>query len=239
METRAGTLLGGRVRYAQPLQGYRTGIEPVLLAASIPAQRGERVLEAGTGAGAGLLCLGWRIPGLSGLGIERDPGMAALARSNLSENGSGFSIIEADVVALRGMGPVDHAFANPPWHDPGSTRSPDPVRDLAIHQGVAGLAGWIEALGTALAPRGTLTLVLPASLAGEAIAILHGRGLGRLILFPLWPRTGVAAKIVLVQATAGRGAARIAAGLVLHESSQGYTAETEAVLREGAALKLQ
>lgn len=238
METTEGTLLGGRVRYRQPFQGYRTGIEPVLLAASIPARPGQRVLEAGTGAGAGLLCLAARLPGLVGLGIERDPAMAALARHNLADNGQPFGILDADVSAARGAGPVDHAFANPPWHDAAATRSPDSMRDAATHREAAGLSAWIEALGACLAPRGTITLVLPASLAGEATALLHAAGLKRLTLFPLWPRAGACAKIVLVQALAGPGPSRITAGLVLHGGGPGYTAATEAVLRDGAGLSL-
>jgi tRNA1Val (adenine37-N6)-methyltransferase len=74
------------VSYRQPIDGYRTGIEPVLLAASVPARSGQRVVEAGTGAGAGLLCLLARVAGLSAIGIERDADMAALARRNLADN---------------------------------------------------------------------------------------------------------------------------------------------------------
>ena len=70
MDVTEGHLLGGRVRYAQPRVGYRTGIEPVLLAAAVAARAGERVLEAGCGAGAGLLCLAARVPGITGLGVE-------------------------------------------------------------------------------------------------------------------------------------------------------------------------
>ena len=238
MELSLGTLLGGRVRYAQPVRGYRTGIEPVLLAASVPARPGQRVLEGGTGAGAGLLCLGARVPGLVGLGIERDRQMAVLARRNLADNGQNFDIREADVSAAREAGPVDHAFANPPWHDPAATRSPDLMRDAATHREAGGLAAWIGAMRACLGAAGTLTVVLPAMLAGEAIAMLHGAGLGRLTLFPLWPRAGVGAKIVLVQASAGPAAATVAAGLALHGEGQGYTAEAEAVLRGGAGLSL-
>ena len=82
-----GYLLGGRVRYAQPRQGFRSGIEPVLLAAAVPARAGERVLEGGTGAGAALLCLAARVPGVHGVGIERDGTLVSLARRNASANG--------------------------------------------------------------------------------------------------------------------------------------------------------
>ena len=89
MRTTAGGLLDGRVRYDQPVDGYRTGLEPVLLAAAVPARTGQRVLEAGTGAGAGLLCLAARVPGVMGVGIEADADMAALARCNLAANAPG------------------------------------------------------------------------------------------------------------------------------------------------------
>jgi tRNA1Val (adenine37-N6)-methyltransferase len=45
--------LGGRVTYRQLVDGHRTGFEPVLLAAAVPAKAGDLVLEAGAGARAG------------------------------------------------------------------------------------------------------------------------------------------------------------------------------------------
>ena len=46
--------LDGRVRIRQPARGYRAGVDPVLLAASVPARDGQRVLELGCGVGAAL-----------------------------------------------------------------------------------------------------------------------------------------------------------------------------------------
>ncbi|MBF0374243.1 MAG: methyltransferase, partial [Alphaproteobacteria bacterium] len=46
------TLLDGRVRLRQPTHGYRAAIDPVFLAAAVPAGAGQRVLDAGCGAGA-------------------------------------------------------------------------------------------------------------------------------------------------------------------------------------------
>lgn len=238
MQLTDGSLLAGRVRYAQPVDGYRTGIEPVLLAAAIPATPGQRVLEAGTGAGAALLCLGMRVPGLQGAGIERDPGMAALARRNMAANSLPFDILAADVSAAPEAGLADHVFANPPWHDPASTRPTGPRQDAAKHRGSSGLSPWVQALSAALKPRGTLTLILPAALAGEATALLHGAGLARLTLVPFWPRQGQPAKIILVQARRGTGPSRISPGLVLHGPSSSYTPAADAILRDGAALTL-
>jgi tRNA1(Val) A37 N6-methylase TrmN6 len=54
--------LGGRLRLWQPVSGYRAGVDPVLLAASVPALSGQSVLELGCGAGAAILCLATRVP---------------------------------------------------------------------------------------------------------------------------------------------------------------------------------
>ncbi len=153
MEVTEGHLLGGRLRYAQPKDGYRTGIEPVLLAASMPARPGERVLEAGTGAGAALMCLAARVPGVFGVGVEIDPEMAGLARRNIAANGlPGLEVVTGDIAASE-LGSFDHAFANPPWHDRRSTASPLARRRRA-KQAEEGVEAWVAALGRALTATG-------------------------------------------------------------------------------------
>ena len=240
MLTTEGWLLNGRIRYVQPLDGYRTGIEPVLLAASVPARAGERVLEAGTGAGAGLLCLAARVPGVMGLGIELDPAMAELARQNIAANGiDGISIAAADIGAWRGDRLFDHAFSNPPWHDPADTLPPGARRRLATHEGEVPLEGWIAALRAVLRPTGTLTVLAPARQAARIMAALQAAGFGRLVLFPLWPKPGRDAKLALMRGHAAqRGPGRIAAGLVLHDGDGRFSRPAQSLLRDGAALPI-
>ena len=76
--------LGGRIRIRQPQKGYRAGVDPVLLAASIPARSGQSVLELGLGVGTAALCLSARVAGLSLTGVEIQSDYAALARENAS-----------------------------------------------------------------------------------------------------------------------------------------------------------
>lgn len=240
MLTTQGWLLDGRVRYAQPADGYRTGIEPVLLAASVPAQVGQRVLEAGTGAGAGLLCLAARVPGVLGVGVEVDPEMAELAGQNIAANGiDGVAIANADIGGWRDDRTFDHAFSNPPWHDTVDTPSPVARRKLATHVGTVPIEDWIAAMHFALRPGGSLTLVIPASKAIRVMIAFQTAGLGQLTLFPLWPKPGRDAKLTLIRGYAARrGADRIAAGLVLHDVNGQFTAETQSRLQDGAALTI-
>ncbi len=260
MEVTQGHLLGGRVRYAQPRSGFRSGIEPVLLAAAVPARPGERVLEAGSGAGAALLCLAARVAGIRGLGVERDPALVALAAGNAAANGwpelgflaadiappgrGGASDRGASDIGALDIGPLDigrfdHGFANPPYHPALGTASPDMARDAA-RRALPGLfATWAAWMGGHLRPRGTLTWVVTAAALPACIAALTAAGCAPSALLPLWPRAGRDAKLVLLRGVkGGRGGFRVRPGLVLHAEAGGFTAEAEAVLRHAAALAM-
>lgn len=240
MLTTEGSLLDGRVRYTQPADGYRTGIEPVLLAASVPAQSGQLVLEAGTGAGAGLLCLAARVPGVCGLGVEIDPAMADLAERNFVANGfDRLAIVAADIADWRDARMFDHAFSNPPWHDPVDTLSPIARRRLATHSGTVTIESWITAVRLALRPGGSLTLVVPASQLLRAAMGLQTAKFGQLTLFPLWPKPGRDAKLALIRGYAARqGADRVSPGLVLHNADGRFSDDAQSLLRGGTALTL-
>jgi len=236
-----GFLLGGRVRYAQPRTGFRSGIEPVLLAAAIPARSGERVLEGGSGAGAALLCLASRVAGVEGVGIEPDPALVELARENAAANGlDRLRFLMARVEAIPGTDGFSHAFANPPYHLPSGTRSPMTARDRAKRASADAFSVWAAALASRLQPRGTLTLVAPAARLPACLAALETARCGSGTLLPLWPREGQHAKLVLVQAIKlGGGPFRVLPGLTLHTDPTGYTRAAEAVLRDGEGLALR
>ena len=241
METTEGTLLGGRVRYAQPRDGYRTGIEPVLLAASVPARAGQLVIEAGVGAGAGLMCLAARVAGVEGIGVEIDPAMADLARANIAANGlAGLTIVTGEVTEVA-MPVADHVMANPPWHDPRSTASPIGLRRVAKQESGQGIEAWVAALGAALRDGGSMTMIVPPALEDRWAAACATAGLSGMERHTLLPKVGRAAKLVLVRAVRGDRASSahpdpVPAETVLHQESGAYTPGIDAVLRDGAAL---
>ena len=234
------SLLGGTVRHAQPRHGFRSGIEPVLLAASIQARPGERVLEGGSGAGAALLCLAARVPGLRGTGVEQDPGLVALARRNAAANGRPeLDFVAGDVATLSGLGRFDHAFANPPYHLAAGTPSPDASRQAAKRGGTLLLSEWAGALAGCLRPRGTLTFILAAASLPACLAAFAAAGCRPAALLPLWPKPERAAKLLLLRGVRGGGTPlRILPGLVLHGQDGGFTPAAEAILRDGQALSL-
>lgn len=227
------------MQYAQPTAGYRTGLEPVLLAASVPAETGDLVLEAGTGAGAGLLCLAARVAGVAGLGLERDGELAALAAANFVANSFDRLAVQAgDLLSWQPSARFDHAFANPPWHASAGSTSPHAGRRTAKTAAPGLLATWVAVMATALRPRGTLSLILPAASLAEAMGALVASDIQEIIVFPLWPRAGTPAKLMILQGKKGsRGLSSVLPGLILHADA-GFSAEADAVLRLGQALPL-
>jgi tRNA1Val (adenine37-N6)-methyltransferase len=232
-----GHLLGGLVRYAQPRGGFRSGIEPVLLAAAVPARPGQRVLEAGSGAGAALLCLAARVVGINGVGVECDPALVALAARNAADNSRHeLTFHAADIMDAPDIGLFHHGFANPPYHPTLSTASPAPSRDLARRMRPDLFAGWAASMGRRLRPRGTLTWIVTAAVLPACIAAFAAAGCAPSAVLPLWPRVGREAKLVVLQGVkGGRGGFRVLPGLVLH-ADIGFTHAAEMIFRHGAGL---
>ena len=239
MDLTEGFLLGGRVRYSQPSTGFRSGIEPVLVAACVPARAGEFVVEAGCGAGAGLLCLAARVPGVRGLGVERNTEVADIARYNLVANGFAGIAVEIADVTLAELPPADHSFANPPYYTGAGTQPMDTMRAAAKHAVPGLVSAWVRVLAAPLRQRGTLTLILAAPAVPEAIAAMDAADCRAAALLPLWPKQGRSAKLVLVQGVRhGRAGFRLLSGIVLHKADGRFTPEAEAVMRNGVCLSL-
>jgi tRNA1(Val) A37 N6-methylase TrmN6 len=238
------TLLGGRVSFRQPATGYRVAIDPVLLAASLPADLQGKVIDLGCGAGAAMLCLAARLPQLQLTGLERDPAMAALARDNVARNdlAARARVLTGDVrTPPPALAPesFDAAIFNPPYLEASSASPPpDAAKSAATVEGEADLAAWIAAALRLVRRKGTIALVQRADRLEDILAALRSKA-GEIVVFPLWPRQGEAAKRVLVRARKGIASPlRLAAGLALHGPDGKYTTAADAVLRDGAALDL-
>ena len=234
------TLLGGRVRLTQSRDGYRAAIDPVLLAAAVPAKAGQNVLDVGSGTGAAALCLAARVPGLRLSGIEQDPQALALSHRNGAANNMAADWIEGDVLAPPPSllaRQFDHVMSNPPYRSVNrGHRSPNPAIAAAHAIDDAGFDAWLAFCAGRVRDKGTLSLVLPAGEIARAMAAIEPR-LGGISLLPLWPKAGVEAKRVILRARrGGRAPSRLLAGLVLHKDDGGYTDAAEQVLRQGGPL---
>lgn len=237
-------LLGGRVVLHQPRHGYRAAIDPVLLAAAIPAEAGQTVLDVGSGTGAAALCLAARVPECRITGIDFDPEALDHAAESAAASGLAhrceFRVADiADGWSALKLPAFDHVMTNPPYL-PAERGNPSPLparRNANVEAGV-GFSAWVDFCLTALKPKGRISAILRADRVHEAMSALGAKA-GEITLFPLWPKADRAAKRVLVSARKGlRSPACVAPGLVLHDAAGRFTPEARAILREGAPISL-
>jgi tRNA1(Val) A37 N6-methylase TrmN6 len=240
--------LGGKIKVLQPRRGYRAGVDPVLLAASIDARPGQTALELGCGVGVASLCLATRVPGVKVTGVELQPAYAGLAQRNAEANKVDFTVVTAD---LRHLPPAirqqrfDHVLMNPPYYDRASgTNAEDEGRDIALG-GDTPLAEWLEIGARRLAPKGYLTLILRMARLPEVLDGLKGR-LGSVVVLPISGRDGRAPDLFLLRARQeGRAAFRMLHPLTMHVGKkhagdqESYTPLVTEILRNGAKLPME
>ncbi len=236
--------LGGQLYLWQPRKGYRAGVDPVLLAASVPAVAGQSVLDVGCGAGAAGLCLAQRVAGLEVHGVELQSLYAGLAERNAQECGLPMTVHQGDISempeALKARR-FDHVITNPPYYDRASGhKSGNLGRELAL--GGAPLDGWLQACARRVAPKGMLTLICRTERMPELLAAMPGY-LGSIELWPLIPRRGRASELSLLRARhGGRTPFCLHEGLLVHlgpkheKDGESYSKSIASVLRDGAAL---
>lgn len=239
--------LGGALTVLQPKTGYRAGLDAVLLAAAAPGRAGEQLLDVGAGVGVVGLAAARRMDGIEVTLVEQDPGLVALARSNIARNGLAGRVraILADVARpLRdspelhaASGRFDHALANPPFLVEGrGSAAGDPGRAAASAMPAGSHARWLQFMAAMVRPGGTVTLIHRADALGDLLAALAGR-FGGVMLLPVHPYGNRPATRVIVRATKGsRAALSLRPGIVLHDADHAFRPEIEAILRNGGAL---
>jgi tRNA1(Val) A37 N6-methylase TrmN6 len=251
--------LGDALAIFQPAEGYRAGLDAVLLAAACGATGGQhaRVLDVGAGVGVAGLCVARRVPDAHVTLVEREPALAELARRNIDRNGlqDRARVVELDVAAGGAVvhrarveippdearvlpGAFTHVIANPPYFAHGQGTAPSARLKAASHQMAGGdLDAWFRFIATAASRDGVATVIHRA----EALGVLVdgiGQRFGALRVLPLYPRAGEAAHRVIVQGRKGsRAPLTLLPGLALHGDGHAFVERIDTVLRGGAALE--
>ncbi|MDX2028624.1 MAG: methyltransferase [Alphaproteobacteria bacterium] len=239
MDTTSDGLLNHRIKIEQPKYGYRVAVDTVLLAAAVPVQAGDRVLDLGCGVGGVMLCLATRVPGISAVGVEIQDELAELARRNIQGNAlqADLKILQGDVTSLSLGNNFDHALMNPPYHD-------EARHDVSAHDGKrtantekeGDLPVWMERAALALKSSGMLTLIHRADRVEEILG--YGKKLfGATEILTILPKAGAAAKRVIIRFRKEGQGIRRCRDFVLHKPDGGYSDEAEKILREAEALR--
>lgn len=204
--------LGGKLHLWQPANGFRAGLDSVLLSAAISSQTAT-ILDLGAGVGTASLCALAHNPVRFATLVEKNADMCAYAERNIADNdfAAHATIITADVAAggkAREAAGIRRDFyqsviANPPFFDAaGGTNAPDADRASARHMDDSELSNWVKTAAAAAAPRGEVIFIYPAQGLSVLLAAF-GTRFGAVTILPLVSRPDGDALRVLVRGIKG------------------------------------
>ena len=242
------TLLRGRVTLLQPVRGFRSSLDPLLLAAFVAPPYG-RFVDIGCGTGALAFVLAATDPHATGVGVEIQPRLASLAVAGAARNAFAerLAIVNADVRHSLGRSPLDRrgfdlVVTNPPFRAvTDGPASPDPERAQANHELTLTLNDWLDCAEALLVPGGRVAVVYPAVRMDALCAGLTARGLVPARARMVHPRSDRPPSRVLLEARAGGGSPLIGSPPILdpplgvHEADGRYSPEVRRMLGEPTA----
>lgn len=229
--------------------GHRSGLDALLLAASLQKDASGDIADLGAGTGAaGLAALNLNSQ-LNLVAVEKNPELVELVQQSLllaanTDLRDRIKILQADVT-LSGVkrletglnqDSMDHVIMNPPYNSASERVSPDPERAEAHTLGDGGLDPWLRTAAAITRPGGTLVLIYRTQNLGDVLACCQGR-FGGLEILPVHSRADEASKRMIVRGTrSSRAPMSIVPGFTVHKADGSFTREAKAIFDGKARL---
>lgn len=243
--TTLDAFLSGKIHLHQPTKGFRGGSDGVLLAAAIPAQGDERILDVGCGVGTAMFCLAARVKNCKIRGLELQEDLVTLGKLNIQENDfqERCQILQGSIQSPPeelSRGSFHHVLSNPPYFEKAHmTDSPYETKTLSHGDSECDLKAWVNFCVSMARPKGNVTFIFTAERLPYLLALMQEQ-LGDIVIFPLWPKLGSPCKRVIVSGKKdSKKGCYFSPGLVLHQDSGPYTTHAQSILRDGQELNLR
>lgn len=231
--------LGGRLTIAQPAQGFRAGMDSVLLGAAVaPASRS--VLDLGAGVGTAALVALAREDQREALLVDTDVDALRLAEENIARNGFAgrARVVRLDVAAGgKPHGSFDTVIANPPYFAEGQGTAATTRGAAARQMDPVTLDAWVRTAAANTGSGGQAIFIVPAYTIAPLLAAYANR-FGAITVLPLGPRPGMPANRILVRGLKNsRAPLTLLASRAFHGAEgNAFAPEFEAVFRGEAVL---
>ena len=231
--------------------GHRSGLDAIMLAATLPAGSNGQIADLGAGTGVVGMAVAHRCPASQVDLFEIDPALVELSNQSLKLDHNSHLVDRvtahcADIdksnqpllSVARKPGSYSAILCNPPYNDSAHQASPDESRALAHMAAPATADVWIKTAAQMAAHKACLALIVrPANLTDYSSAIQ--RSFGNVILKPLHAKPDEpATRLLIGSRKGGKAALRMLPPLVLHQSDGTYTDEAEEILRGRSAIDL-
>ena len=239
------SFLDGKLSLFQPKKGFRAGLDSVLLAASVNAKPGEKVLEIGAGVGTVLFCLMNRISGLEATGIEIMEEYHSLSLINAQKNKINANLILGDFFTYGNLKKeiFDQIFFNPPYYPVSNYKiSDNKLLEIAHIEYPGILKKMLTFALKRCKPYGYITLIHRPSRISDILSIFKNMA-GDIKILPIVSSNSKNASRMIIRARkSAKGDTKLLNPLYLYKDSKKmgqkkqYTFEIQNILRNGYGL---
>lgn len=244
----------GQFVLVQPGEGHhRSGLDAMLLAATVADEFSGQLADLGAGAGAAALAVLSRCERAGATLVENDRVMLDCARQTLErpENArfaSRAEVIDADVTlsgadrTRAGLADTsfDHVIANPPFNDARDRQTPKPGKAAGHVIDSDALATWCRTAAAITRPGGRFSLIARPSMLGTILSALEGR-FGGISIRPVHPDCdGTAIRILVSGVKGSRARPGILPPVVLHRTggAKGFSDEADDLINGRTCLPM-
>ena len=232
-------------------RAHRSGLDAILLAATVPKEESGLVADFGAGTGAVGMAAAHRCRNIQADLFEIDPETVELAVRSLKlpQNRHLVGRVHphcaniansAELLsrAEREANSYNHILINPPFNDANYRRSPQTSKAQAHMFSPQDPEIWIKTASRLCAEKGRLTLIIRPENLSTFIEPIQKR-FGAIRLLPVHAKANDTASRLLIGATRGsKTPLRILPPLFIHEENGAFTAKVEEILRGRAGIDL-
>ena len=230
-------LFGGRLQIWQSRSGYRVSLDALLLASFVSVERGEHVVDLGTGSAVVCLALAFWHRAITLTGVELQAAAAERARRNVALNALAdrIRIVQGDVrtpMRWAGAESFDVAVCNPPYRSAGSGRlSADHERRIARHETSGGLGEFVAAAASLLRNKGRWACIYPAERTADVLCLMRSSRIEPKRMRMVHSFLQSPASLILVEGVKhGRPGLRVQEPLAIYREGKEYSAEVGAII---------
>ncbi len=228
-------LMRNSYRILQKKDGFRFGLDAVLLSSFAVAGPKDKVLDMGTGCAVIPVLMAAKTGGRDFTGLEIQPAIAGMAQRSVAMNGleDRIQIINGDcreAGQLFGKASFDIVTANPPYLKDDGPAGENPQKALARHEIALKFSDLARESEKVLKPHGRFYLVHRPERLPEIMDTLISYSLAPRRLRLVYPDIASAAVLFLMEARKGAAAdLYVEPPLIICERPGEYSAEVKAI----------
>ncbi len=236
--------LDGKINIYQPINGYKSGTDAILLASLLSNAKNKQIniAEIGCGVGVASIALLSRLENLNILGIEKNNYFYNICKVNIINNkfkNSTMDVVNLNILDLPNeyQNIFDAVMMNPPYFK--NNISNFNLKNYGNIEEDAKIDDFISSGFKMLKNYGDLYIIYTSQRIQELLLCLKQNHWGSVEIFPIYSYANKSATRFLLKAKKlSKGVSKIHFGIIMHNDDKSYTIDAQDILKKGLSFKI-